>query len=65
MPLFGNEAVAKYPKKEGQKVERAMKEMKQGKLRRRQSGNKVANPKQAIAIGVLEGKEKGYYLLYC
>lgn len=38
--------------------------MKQGKLRRRQSGNKVTNPKQALAIGILEAREEGAKALY-
>jgi len=49
--------MAKYSKKAGEKVERAMKEMKQGKLRSGRSGKKVTNPKQAIAIGLSEARE--------
>ena len=51
--------MAKYSKKAGEKVERAMKEMKQGKLRSGRSGKKVTNPKQAIAIGLSEAREAG------
>ena len=51
--------MAKYSKKAGEKVERAMKEMKQGKLRSGRSGKKVTNPKQAIAIGLSEAREEG------
>jgi len=51
--------MAKYSKKAGEKVERAMKEMKQGKLRSGRSGKKVTDPKQAIAIGLSEAREAG------
>lgn len=50
--------MAKYSKKAGDKVEKTMKEMKQGKLRSG-SGQKVTNPKQAIAIGLSEAREAG------
>ena len=51
--------MARYSKKAGEKVERAMKEMKQGKLRSGRSGEKVTEPKQAIAIGLSEAREAG------
>ncbi len=51
--------MAKYSKKSGDKVERAMKEMKQGKLKSGKSGQKVTSRKQAIAIGLSEAREKG------
>ena len=51
--------MAKYSKKAGEKVERAMKEMKQGKLRSGRSGKKVTDPTQAIAIGLSEAREAG------
>ncbi|HTE33150.1 MAG TPA: DUF6496 domain-containing protein [Chryseolinea sp.] len=51
--------MAKYSKKSGDKVERAMKEMKQGKLKSGRSGQKVTSRKQAIAIGLSEAREKG------
>lgn len=50
--------MAKYSKKAGEKVEKTMKEMKQGKLRSG-SEKKVTNPKQAIAIGLSEAREAG------
>lgn len=56
--------MAKYSKKAGEKVERAMKEMKQGKLRSGRSGEKVTNPKQAIAIGLSEAREEGAKVPY-
>ncbi|RYY46365.1 MAG: histone H1-like protein [Chitinophagaceae bacterium] len=50
--------MAKYSQRAGEKVETTMKEMKQGKLRSG-SGQKVTNPKQAIAIGLSEAREEG------
>ena len=49
----------KYSKKSGRKVERAMKEMKAGKLRSGRSGKKVTSRKQAIAIGLSEARAEG------
>ncbi len=49
----------KYSKKSGEKVERAMREMKEGKLKSGRSDKKVTNPKQAIAIGLSEAREEG------
>lgn len=49
----------KYSKKSQQKVERAMQEMKEGKLKSGNSNTKVTNPKQAIAIGLSEARESG------
>jgi len=51
--------MAKYSKAAGKKVERAMKEMKEGKLRSGRSGKKVSSRKQAIAIGLSEAREEG------
>ena len=51
--------MAKYSKKAGTKVERAMHEMKEGKLKSGKSNKKVTNPKQAIAIGLSEAREEG------
>jgi hypothetical protein len=50
--------MAKYGKKAGEKVERAMHERKKGTLRSG-SGAKVKSRKQAIAIGLSEAREKG------
>jgi hypothetical protein len=50
---------AKYGKKAGEKVERAMREMKEGKLRSGRSSKKVTSRKQAIAIGLSEAREAG------
>jgi hypothetical protein len=51
--------VAKYGKKAGQKVERAMREMHEGKLRSGGSGKRVTSRKQAIAIGLSEARREG------
>ena len=49
----------KYSPAAGKQVETEMREMKQGKLKSGRSGKKVTNPKQAIAIGLSEAREKG------
>jgi hypothetical protein len=51
--------MAKYGKKAGEKVERAMREKKKGKLRSGRSGKKVTSRKQAIAIGLSEARKSG------
>ncbi len=51
--------MAKYGKKSQKKVEKAMHEMKEGKLKSGKSGEKVTNPKQAIAIGLSESRKEG------
>ena len=51
--------MAKYSRTAGKKVEEAMREMKEGKLKSGRSGKKVTNPKQAIAIGLSEARERG------
>ena len=51
--------MAKYSKAAGDKVERAMHEMKKGKLKSGRSNKKVTSRKQAIAIGLSEAREKG------
>ena len=56
--------MAKYSKKAGEKVERAIKEMKKGKLRSGRSGKKVTSRKQAIAIGLSEAREEGAKVPY-
>jgi len=50
--------MAKYSKKAQRTVGSAVR-MKRGTLKS-SSGDKVTNPKQAIAIGISEAKEKGY-----
>ena len=49
----------RYSKASGKKVERAMHEMKRGKLRSGNSGKKVTSRKQAIAIGLSEARRAG------
>lgn len=51
--------MARYGKKAGEKVERAMHEMKRGELKSGRSGKKVTSKKQAIAIGLSEAREAG------
>jgi len=50
--------MAKYSKKAGEKVEKAMHEMKEGTLKSG-SGKKVTSKKQAVAIGLSEAREAG------
>jgi hypothetical protein len=51
--------MAKYGKKAGEKVERAMHERKRGTLKSGGSGRRVTSRKQAIAIGLSEAREAG------
>jgi hypothetical protein len=51
--------MAKYGKKAQEKVEKAVHEMKRGKLKMGKSGKKVTSRKQAIAIGLSEAREGG------
>lgn len=51
--------MAKYSKKAAKTVARAVRKMKRGELKS-SSGDKVTDPKQAIAIGISEAREKGY-----
>jgi hypothetical protein len=51
--------MAKYGKKAGEKVEKAMHERKEGTLKSGKSGKKVTSKKQAIAIGLSEAREAG------
>ena len=50
--------MAKYSEAAQQNVESAMKRMEKGTLKSGRSGKKVTNPKQAIAIGLSEAREK-------
>jgi hypothetical protein len=54
----GNITMAKYGKKAGKKVEKAMHERKKGTLKSG-SGKKVKSRKQAIAIGLSEARRAG------
>ena len=51
--------MAKYSKASQKKVEKVMHEMHEGKLKSGKGGNKVTNPKQAIAIGLSEARAEG------
>ncbi|HJW14298.1 MAG TPA: DUF6496 domain-containing protein [Thermoanaerobaculia bacterium] len=51
--------MAGYGKKAQDKVEKAMRERKHGKLRSGRSGKKVTSRKQAIAIGLSEARRAG------
>ena len=51
--------MAKYGKKAQEKVEKAMHEMKRGKLKGGRSGKKVTSRKQAIAIGLSQARKRG------
>ena len=50
--------MARYGKKAGEKVEKAMHERKEGTLKSG-SGKKVTSKKQAIAIGLSEARKEG------
>lgn len=49
----------RYSRASGKKVQRAMHEMKRGKLRSGRSGRRVRSRKQAIAIGLSEARRSG------
>jgi hypothetical protein len=51
--------MARYGKKASKKVEKVMRERKQGKLRSGSTGKKVTGRKQAIAIGLSEARRSG------
>jgi Family of unknown function (DUF6496) len=57
--LKGGAAMAKYGKKAGEKVSKAMRERKRGKLKSGRSGKKVKSRKQAIAIGLSQARRAG------
>ena len=51
--------MARYGKKAGSKVKRAMHELKAGTLRSGRSKKKVTSRKQAVAIGLSEARREG------
>jgi len=51
--------MAKYGPKAQEKVEKSVKEMKEGKLKSGGSGKKVTSRKQAVAIGLSEARKEG------
>ena len=59
MPAKAKSGKKKYGPKASAKVERAMHEMKEGKLKSGKSGKTVKSRKQAIAIGLSEARRKG------
>ncbi len=58
-PLLKQNFMAKYSKKAGDKVEKAMHEKNAGTLKSGRSGKTVTSRKQAIAIGLSEAREEG------
>ena len=52
-------AAKKYGKLASKKVERALHEQKEGKLKSGGSGKKVTSRRQAIAIGLSEARRAG------
>ena len=51
--------MARYGKRAGKSVKRAMHKRKKGTLKSGRSGKKVRSRKQAIAIGLSEARKKG------
>ena len=49
----------KFGPKAQEKVEKAMHEMKEGKLKSGKSGKMVTSRKQAVAIGLSEARKEG------
>jgi hypothetical protein len=49
----------KYGPKAQKEVEDAMHKFKRGELKSGKSGKKVTSPKQAVAIGLSEARDKG------
>ncbi len=51
--------MAKYSKKSGEEVKKAVRKQKNGTLKSGRSGKKVTSRKQAVAIGLSEARKKG------
>ncbi len=51
--------MARYSRKSGEEVKKAVHKQKRGQLKSGRSGKKVTNRKQAIAIGLSEARKKG------
>jgi Family of unknown function (DUF6496) len=49
----------RYGPKAAEKVEKAMHELKRGKLRSGRTGRKVTSRKQAVAIGLAQARRSG------
>jgi hypothetical protein len=52
-------AMARYDKKAGKEVKKAVREKKKGTLKSGKSGKKVTSRKQAIAIGLSKARKAG------
>ena len=52
-------SMARYSKKSGEEVKKAVHKQKKGQLKSGRSGKKVTSRKQAIAIGLSEARKKG------
>lgn len=59
MPTKKKPSQRKYSPKAAEKVERAVHEMKRGKLKSGSSGKPVKSRKQAVAIGLSEARKEG------
>jgi hypothetical protein len=51
--------MARYSRKSGDEVKKAVHKQKRGQLKSGRSGKKVTSRKQAIAIGLSEARKKG------
>jgi len=51
--------MAKYSRKSGDEVKKAVREQKKGTLKSGRSGKKVTSRKQAIAIGLSKARKTG------
>lgn len=51
--------MARYSRKSGDEVKKAVHKQKRGQLKSGRSGKKVASRKQAVAIGLSEARKKG------
>lgn len=51
--------MARYSRKSGESVKKAVHKQKRGQLKSGRSGKKVTSRKQAIAIGLSEARKKG------
>ena len=51
--------MARYSKKSGEEVKKAVRKQKKGTLKSGKSGKKVTSRKQAVAIGLSKARKKG------
>jgi Family of unknown function (DUF6496) len=51
--------MARYSRKSGEEVKKAVHKQKRGQLKSGRSGKKVTSRKQAVAIGLSEARKKG------